>query len=184
MNKTLLIVLGAVLVVALFIGGSYNGLVGKSESVNSAWAQIETQLTRRADLIPNLVQTVKGYAKHESTIMTELAQARAAMIGAKTPQAAMQANDKMSGALGRLMVVVENYPNLKADGQFQTLMDSLEGSENRLAYARTQYNQVVQDYTQSTKMFPGNIIAGMFGFTEKPYFKATEEQKVNPKVEF
>ena len=184
MNKTLLIILGIILVAALFIGGSYNGLVGKDETVKNAWSQVETQLTRRADLIPNLVQTVKGYAKHESGIMNELAKARAAMIGAKTPGEAQAADTRMTSALGRLMVVVENYPNLKADTQFQSLMDTLEGTENRLAYARNQYNDVVKDYDQSVRIFPGNMIAGLFGFTQKPYFQATEQEKVNPKVEF
>ena len=184
MKQLPLILIGLVVVIGLWLMTSYNGLVGKEEAVNNSWAQVETQLTRRADLIPNLVNTVKGYAKHESKVFEDIANARSALLSAKDPKAALEANDRVSTGLGRLLAIAENYPNLKANEQFNKLSDSLEGTENRIAFARKDYNDVVKGFNQSLRIFPTNIIGGMLGFEAKEYFKATEAEKKNPNVSF
>jgi LemA protein len=187
--KVLLIVLVVLLLAGLMIGGKYvsvrNQLVTQKESVNAAWSQVDVALQRRADLIPNLVETVKGYAKHEEGIMTALANARAALVGAKTPQEKIAANTQLDGALGRLLVVVENYPNLKANENFLRLQDELAGTENRIAVERRKYNETVQTYNTQIQLFPNNIVASMSGFERNDaYFKTEPGARTAPKVAF
>ncbi len=154
------------------------------ENVDSKWAQVENQLQRRYDLIPNLVESVKGYANHEQEVIASITQARAQMGSANTPEEQAAANDALTGALSRLLVVVENYPNLKADTNFRQLMDELAGTENRLAVAREDYNNEVQQFNKQVKRFPGNLMAGMFGFEQKEYFKATAGADKAPSIDF
>lgn len=154
------------------------------ENVDSKWAQVENQLQRRYDLIPNLVESVKGYASHEQEVIANITQARAQMGSARTPEEQAVANDALTGALSRLLVVVENYPNLKADANFRQLMDELAGTENRLAVAREDYNNEVQQFNKHVKRFPGNLMAGMFGFEQKEYFKAAAGADKAPSIDF
>ena len=187
--KILLIIVVILLLAGLMFGGKYvgirNDLVTKKEAVNAAWSQVDVALQRRADLIPNLVETVKGYAKHEETIMTAVANARSALLGAKTPQEKIAANTQLDGALGRLLVVVENYPNLKANETFLRLQDELAGTENRIAVERKRYNDTLQDYNTYISLFPNNIVASLSGFTRNDaYFKADEGSRQAPKVNF
>jgi LemA protein len=187
--KVALIVLGVVILGALLIGGNLmgerNGLVTEREAIKGSWSQVDVALQRRADLIPNLVETVKGYAKHEETAIDSVTSARAAMMGAKTPADKIQANSQLDSALGRLFVVVENYPNLKANENFMRLQDELSGTENRIAVERRKYNEVVQRYNTDIELFPKNIAASMFGFQrEDAYFKADTAAKEAPKVKF
>lgn len=184
MNKTLVIVIALVAVLAIFGISSYNGLVGMNENVNGKWSQIENQLQRRADLIPNLVNTVKGYAAHEQQAIQAVADARAKLAGASGPAAKAQANGELNSALSRLLVIAENYPNLKADQNFRSLMDELSGTENRIAVARKDYNDAVQVYNTKIRSFPSSMFAGMFGFGPKEYFKAEEGAKQVPQVKF
>jgi LemA protein len=180
-----LIVIGSiVLIVGLFFVGRYNSMVSLSTEVEGSWAQVENQLQRRNDLIPNLVETVKGYAAHEKEIFTEIAEARAKMAGAKTPSEAGPANNELTGALSRLLVVAERYPDLKANTQFQALQDELAGTENRIAVERKRYNDTVKDYNNAIRRFPGNLFAGMFGFEAKTYFEAEAAAKTVPSVKF
>ena len=186
--KKLLIPIIIVIVIIAAIGGvfmsSYNGFVDKEENVNNAYAQVENQLQRRLDLIPNLVNTVKGFAAHEEEILGNIADSRSKLAGAGSPQEQAEANDELSGALSRLLVVVENYPDLKADANFRQLMDELSGTENRLSVARQDYNTVVSDYNKKVKRMPGSIIASMFGFDEKEYFQSSEGAEEAPVVDF
>ncbi|MBZ5602783.1 MAG: LemA family protein [Acidobacteriia bacterium] len=187
--KGALIVLGVVVVVALILGGSLMGsrneLVAEREAINGQWAQVDSAMQRRLDLIPNLVETVKGAATHEEKVIGEVTEARAAMMGAKTPQQKIDANNQLSGALGRLMVVVENYPNIKANENFLSLQNELAGTENRINVERRKYNEAVQRYNTDIALFPKNIAAGMFGFSrEDAYFKADTAAKEAPKVKF
>ncbi|SMC80530.1 LemA family protein [Sporomusa malonica] len=184
MNKTVWIVLAVVAVIVVSVFSGYNNLVGMSENVNGKWSQIENQLQRRADLIPNLVNTVKGYAGHEQQAIQAVADARAKLGGAQGPVAKAQANSELSSALSRLLVISENYPNLKADKNFRALMDELAGTENRLAVARKDYNESVQGYNTSIRSLPTSIIAGPMGFGPKEYFKADEGAKQVPQVKF
>src|SRR5579872_3931946 len=165
-------------------GCSYNTFVGQEEAIKSQWAQVENQLQRRNDLIPNLVETVKGYATHEESVFKDIADARSQLLNAKSPEESMAAANQQTSALGRLLAVVENYPNLKANEQFNRLMDELSGTENRLAVERMRYNQAVQQYDTSRRQFPANLTAKMFGFKEYPYFQAPAEAKQVPKVNF
>lgn len=180
----LVIVVGFIVILVAVFAGNYNKYVTASENVDQEWSKIEVQLQRRYDLIPNLVNTVKGYAAHEKDVIKQVSDARAALGGARTPNEIAQADGQLQGALSRLLVVVENYPNLKADAQFTQLMDELAGTENRIAVARVDYNNVVADYNKLIKRFPGNLMAGMLGFQKKDYFETTPESRVNPDVDF
>ena len=189
MSKKTWIIVGVfafVILVPLFIAYSaYNRLVVLNESVDSSWAQVENVLQRRYDLIPNLVNTVKGYAKHEKELLEEVTRLRSQWGAAKTTDAKIQASGQLEGALGRLMVVMENYPNLKANEGFLKLQDELSGTENRIAVERMRFNEVVRAYNIATRGFPSNIIAGMFNFQKSDaYFKANEAAKEAPKVSF
>lgn len=173
-----------ILVVAMSLAGRYNSLVTANESIDGAWAEVENSLQRRADLIPNLVETVKGFAAQEKEIFTQVADARGRLAGATTPQEAANANAGLSSALSRLLAVVENYPNLKSDQNFIRLQDELAGTENRIAVARTRYNDAVRGYNTTLKRFPNNFLAGMFGFEAREYFEAAEGATEVPQVEF
>jgi LemA protein len=171
--------------VALSLSGcSYNKFVGQEEAVKAQWAQVENQLQRRNDLIPNLVETVKGYATHEESVFKEIADSRSRLLAAKSPEESIAAANQQTSALGRLLAVVENYPNLKANEQFNRLMDELSGTENRIAVERMRYNERVQEYNTSRRQFPANVTAKLFGFKEHPFFTAPEEAKQVPKVNF
>jgi len=179
-----LIIIAIIVVFAIMLGSSYNGFVTAEENVDQSYAQIENQLQRRLDLIPNLVNTVKGYAAHEKETITAISDARARLAGARSPQEEATANADLSNALSRLLVVVENYPNLKADAQFRQLMDELAGTENRIAVARKDYNDQVAVYNKKVKRFPGAIVAGVTGFDKKEYFRADPRSQEAPNVDF
>ncbi len=184
-TKVLLIALGVLLLIGAFFASAYNRLVRLDEAINAAWSQVENVLQRRNDLIPNLVSSVKGYAKHEKEIFENIANARAAMMGAKTIDEKVRANTAMDSALARLLAIAENYPQLKANTSFENLMAELAGTENRISVERKKYNEVVQAYNSMVRTFPTNIIAGMFGFSKKEaYFKAEEQAKQVPQVKF
>jgi LemA protein len=165
-------------------GCSYNTFVSQEEQIKSQWSQVENQLQRRNDLIPNLVETTKGFAQHEEAVYKDIADARAQLLNAKSPQESIDAANRQSSALGRLLAVVENYPQLKSNEQFNRLMDELAGTENRLAVERMRYNEKVQQYDTSRRQFPANLTAKMFGFKEYPYFQAPADAKQAPKVNF
>jgi len=186
-------VVGVILLLVLLVGGlvgaSYvgakNTMVTKNEAIKQAWAQVDVVLQRRADLIPNLVATVKGYAQHEEKVYGDIANARAGLLNAKTPADKIAANGQLDGAIGRLLLVVENYPNLKADQNFAALQDELAGSENRIAVERRRYNETIQDYNTYIGQFPNSIFAGWAGFQRNnDYFAASESARVAPKVDF
>src|SRR5438874_11326211 len=176
----------AALAVAAFplTGCSYNTFVGQEVAIKAQWAQVENQLQRRNDLIPNLVETTKGFAQHEEGVYKDIADARSKLLAAKSPEETIAAANQQTSALGRLLAVVENYPQLKANEQFTRLMDELAGTENRIAVARKRYNDKVQDYDTKRGQFPANMTAKMFGFKEYPYFQAPPESKQVPKVNF
>jgi LemA protein len=187
--KTGTIVLIIIVLLVLWVGGTFishrNEMVRKRETVNAAWSQVDVVLQRRSDLIPNLVETVKGFAAHEEKVFGDIAAARAAMAGAKTPQEKIAANGQLDSALSRLLVVVENYPQLRSNENFMRLQDELAGTENRIAIERRRYNEMVQDYNTYITLFPNNIIAGMSGFTRNDaYFKTDEGARQAPKVNF
>jgi LemA protein len=165
-------------------GCSYNKFTTQEEAIKAAWAEVQNQLQRRNDLIPNLVETVKGFAAHEEGILKDIADARSRLIAAKSPEETIQAANQQTTALGRLLAVVENYPNLKANEQFNRLMDELAGTENRLAVARMRYNERIQEYNAATRRFPANVTAKMFGFKQYPYFEAPPSATALPKVDF
>jgi LemA protein len=165
-------------------GCSYNRFVSQEEAVKAQWAQVQNQLQRRNDLIPNLVETVKGYATHEEGVFKEIADSRSRLLGAKSPEETISAANQQTTALGRLLLVVENYPNLKANEQFNGLMDELSGTENRIATERMRYNERVQEYNTARRQFPGNLTAKMFSFKDYPFFEAPPEAKQAPKVNF
>lgn len=180
-----LVVIGIILaVLAMILIPSYNKFVNLEEDVDQAYAQVENQLQRRLDLIPNLVSTVKGFASHEKEIISDIADSRARLAGAQGPEEQAVANTELSGALSRLLVVVENYPDLKANENFTKLMDELAGTENRLGVARKDYNDVVSNYNRQVKRFPGKIVASIFGYDEKEYFKADAAANEVPNVDF
>jgi len=178
----------ALIVVVIAIGGlligRYNTLVGMEEKVNGAWAQVENQLKRRADLIPNLVETVKGYAAHEEEVLTQITEARSSFNRANTPSEYAEANAEFERALSNLYVVVENYPELKANQNFSELQYELAGTENRIATERMRYNEAVEEFNKTIRRFPTNIIAGIFGFEAKQYFEIDEQDMKVPEVNF
>lgn len=184
--KKFLIGLGiALVIIILSFVSVYNSIVSRHETITAKWAQVENQLQRRNDLIPNLVNTVKGYAAHERTVFENVTNARSQWGKATTLEEKVRAASGIDAALARLLLVVENYPNLKADQTFLKLMDELSGTENRIAVERMRYNEAVRDYNITVRSFPGNFIAGMFGY--KPateYFKAEEKAKTAPEVKF
>jgi LemA protein len=187
--KILLAIVGVVVLLGLIIGGSYvssrNEMVRKNEAIKQAWAQVDVVLQRRADLIPNLVATVKGYAQQEVKVFGDVANARAALLSAQTPAGKIAANGQLDGALGRLLAIVENYPNLKSNQNFLALQDELAGTENRIAVERRRYNEAIQDYNTYIGLFPNNIFAGWAGFhRNNDYFEAAETARQVPKVDF
>jgi len=165
-------------------GCSYNKFVGQEEAIKTQWAQVENQLQRRNDLIPNLVETVKGISQQEKDVFGQIADSRAKLAGAKTPEQTIEAANQQSAALSRLLVVVENYPQLRSSEEYARLHDSLEGTENRLATERQRYNERVQEYNVSRRQFPSNVTAGIFGFKEYPLFNAPPEAERVPRVDF
>lgn len=187
-KRNLLIVLAAIIIVLLgaysFIKNAYNSFVVLDEQVKASWSQVENQLQRRYDLIPNLVETVKGYAKFEKEVLTDVTNARARVGGAQNVSDKIAANNQLSGALSRLLVVVERYPELKANQNFLRLQDELAGTENRIAVERRRYNEAVMQYNIRIRSFPGNIIAGLFGFEKAPFFEAPANAKAAPQVKF
>ena len=178
------ILLFFVILIGGYIWVTYNRLVKQDEAVKALWAQVETQLQRRSDLIPNLVEVVKGYAKHEKEIFENVAQARAKLAGARTVDEKIAAANELSGVLGRLLAIAENYPNLKANESFNKLMDELAGTENRIAVERKRYNEGVLRFNQLIRKFPVNLIAQSFDFQKGVYFEAPESKQEVPKVEF
>jgi LemA protein len=189
MSKGLIIGLVVVVLIALLFFGQYigvkNTLVTKNEAVKAAWSQVDIVLQRRADLIPNLVETVKGYAKQEQTVFGDIAKARSALLSAGTPQDKIAANQQLDGALGRLLLIVENYPQLKSNENFLRLQDELAGTENRIAVERKRYNDTLQDYNTYIQKFPQSMFAGFAGFkVNDAYFKAAEGSRDAPKVNF
>ena len=196
MGKSLGLIIVVVLAVILLLGGcgTYNSLVSSEEEVNEAWSQVENQYQRRADLIPNLVATVKGYAAHESNVLTRVTEARARATGISVDSEVLEnpesfrrfeaAQNELTQALRQLLVVTENYPNLKADQQFLALQSQLEGTENRISTERRRFNTVVQGYNTRVRKFPANIFAGMFGFQQKTYFESAPGSEKAPEVKF
>jgi LemA protein len=192
MSKGLIVLIVLIVVVGLIglvVFGQYvgvkNTLVTKNEAVKAAWSQVDIVLQRRADLIPNLVETVKGYAQQEVTVFGDIAKARSALLSAGTPQEKIAANGQLDGALGRLLLVVENYPQLKSNENFLRLQDELAGTENRIAVERKRYNDKLQDYNTYVQQFPNSIFAGWAGFkTNDAYFTASEGARQVPKVNF
>ena len=182
--KNGLIIGGVILILVFLLGSTYNSLVNAEEEVNSKLADVSVQLERRADLIPNLVNTVKGYASHETEVINNITNARQKLINADSVEEKSKANDELTTALNRLLVVVENYPDLKANTNFIQLQDELAGTENRIAVARRDYNSAVETYNKNIKKFPKNILAGMFRFEQKEYFEAKESSNEVPNVSF
>jgi LemA protein len=187
-KKTLIVVLVVVLILGValysFFVGNYNKFVKMDVGIKAAWAQVENQLQRRYDLIPNLVETVKGYAKQEKDVLVEVTNARSRVGGAGTIPDKIAANNQLTGALSRLMLVVEKYPDLKSNQNFLKLQDELAGTENRIAVERMRYNDTVKVYNEAIRTFPANLLAGMYGFAEAAFFKVDEVAKAVPKVKF
>ena len=192
MGKGLIAVIAIIIIgglIGLVFFGQYvsvrNTLVTKNEAVKAAWSQVDIVLQRRADLIPNLVETVKGYAQQEVTVFGDIAKARSALLSAGTPQEKIAANGQLDGAIGRLLLVVENYPQLKSNENFLRLQDELAGTENRIAVERKRYNDALQDYNTYVLQFPNSVYAGFAGFKQNPaYFQASEASRATPKVDF
>src|SRR6185312_11565263 len=184
-----LIVLVVIAVLLFAVGGSYvsakNQMVAKNETVKSAWSQVDVVLQRRADLIPNLVETVKGYAKQEQVVFGDIAKARSTLLSAGNPSEKIAANQQLDGAIGRLLAIVENYPQLRSNENFMRLQDELAGTENRIAVERKRYNETLQDYNTFIGQFPNSIWANMAGFKRnEAYFAASESSRQVPKVDF
>ena len=187
--KKVAIILGVLLLIGLIAGGKLvgirNDLVAQQEAIKAAWAQVDVVLQRRADLIPNLVETVKGFATQERALIDSVTEARAALLGARTPHERIQANAGLDSALGRVLVVVENYPNIKSNENFLRLQDELAGTENRIAVERRKYNETVQRYNTNIALFPNNIAASLFGFgRNNDYFQTAPAARETPKVQF
>lgn len=178
------VILAIIAAIGIYAFSKYNSFVTDEENINGQWAQVENQLQRRFDLIPNLVETTKGYAAHEEDIFLKLAEARTEYGSAGSMEEVASANDELSGALSNLLVIVENYPDLKSNEQFKTLMVELSGTENRIAVARRDYNNLVRDYNSSVRRVPGSLIAGMFGFEQKEYFEVKDGVEETPSVDF
>lgn len=183
-SKIAIIVIAIIILLGVFLVGGYNSLVSLEQTVNSAQSNIDTQLQRRSDLIPNLVNTVKGYAAQEKDIFTDIANARSKLAGASNVTDKANADNDLSNALSRLLVVVERYPDLKSNQNFRDLSVQLEGTENRIAIARQDYNTAVTNYNTKRRKFPSNIIASIFGFKEKPLYKASTGAEQVPSVDF
>jgi len=187
--KIVLIVIVALLLVGVIAGGKFistrNELVTEREAVASQWSNVDVALQRRADLIPNLVNTVKGFAQHETEVFKDIADARARLAGGRTPQEKIQANQQLDTAISRLLVIAENYPQLKSNENFLQLQDELAGTENRIAVERRKYNEALQRYNTSIELFPNNVVAGMSGFTRNDaYFQTEPGARTAPKVQF
>lgn len=178
------IIIGALLLLSMPVISSYNSLVTLEQKVKSSQSTIDTQLQRRSDLIPNLVETVKGYASQEKEIFTDIAEARSKLAGSQTIEEQANADTELSSALSRLLVIVENYPELKSNQNFKDLSVALESAENRISIARQNYNEAVDTYNTKAKRFPGSIVAGIFNFEEKPYYKAAAGAEKVPEVNF
>src|SRR5881275_2464017 len=185
MRMTRRTLLGIVALAAITLPGcSYNTFVSQEQGIKASWAEVENQLQRRNDLIPNLVETTKGYAQHEESVFKDIADARSRLLAAKSPEETIAAANQQTSALGRLLAVSESYPQLRANEQFNRLMDELSGTENRIAVERMRYNEAVQRYNTSRRQFPANLTAKAFGFKEYPLFQAPAEVKQAPKVNF
>ena len=184
MSTGLIIIIAIVVVLVIVVIGLYNNFVKLRNMVDNAWAQIDVQLQRRIDLIPNLVETVKGYAKHEQGTLDSVTQARAAVANAGTPQEKMEADNVLTGTLKSLFAVAENYPDLKANTNFLELQKELSNTEDKISYMRQSFNDVTMKYNTAIETFPGNIFAGMFGFKQRPLFDANEGAEVAPTVTF
>lgn len=183
MNKILLVIIGVILLAGVMLFGSYNGLVTQNTAIDGQWAQVETQYQRRFDLIPNLVNATKGFMKQEKGIFDDIANARTQYAGAKSVDEKVAGASSLDSALSRLLVIMENYPTLKSDRTVAQLMDEISGTENRISVERRRFNELVQVYDTKIKTVPTNIVAGMFGFKERAYFKAVTGSEVAPKVE-
>lgn len=185
MNRRTATRLVVLLVAALPLAGcSYNRFVSQEEAIKAQWAQVENQLQRRNDLVPNLVETVKGYAAHEEGVFKDIAESRSKLLAARSPEETMAAANQQTSALGRLLAVVENYPQLRANEQFNRLMDELSGTENRIAVERMRYNERVQEYNTARRQFPANLTARLFGFKEYQFFQAPPDARQAPQVNF
>lgn len=182
--STNLIILGALVLIAIYIWSLYNGLVTGRERIREAWSGIEVQLKRRSSLIPNLMETVKGYAKHEKSVFENVTKARSALLGAKDPKQAAAADNMLTGALKTLFAIAENYPKLEASENFKELQQELSDTETKIAAARQFYNANVLDFNTKIKVFPNIVLAGMFNFTAEEFFEAEEESKKEIKVDF
>ncbi|WP_223641796.1 LemA family protein [Planococcus sp. 4-30] len=180
----IIIVIAIIVIIAAILVPSYNNFVQLEEDVNQSYAQIENQLQRRLDLIPNLVETVKGFADQEQDVIDSVTEARSNLAGAEGISEQAEADAELSGALSRLLVVVENYPEIRSSENFQQLSDELAGTENRIAVARQDYNGTVSEFNRKARSFPGNMIAGVFGFDEKEYFEADPDASEAPEVDF
>ncbi len=184
MKKGLLIIIVVIALIAMLLVSNYNGLVSKQEEVKNQFSNLDVMLQRRADLIPNLVSTVKGYTSHEDEVIDKITTARQNLLNAGTVEEKQKANDELTSALNALMVIVENYPDLKSSENFLNLQDELSGTENRIAVARRDYNDAVKTYNTTIKRFPNNILAGMFGFEKENYFESDESSREVPTVDF
>ncbi|MBC8313290.1 MAG: LemA family protein [Candidatus Cloacimonetes bacterium] len=184
MKKGWIIIIVILVTIVLMGISKYNAFVSMQVEIDNAWAEIDNQLKRRYDLIPNYVETVKGYAKHEKEVFTEVTKARASVGKAESRGESIQANNQLTSALSRLLLVVERYPDLKANTNFIRLQDELAGTENRIAVARMRYNKSVKNYNQKIVIFPNNILAGMFGFSKEVFYKIQDIEKETPKVDF
>lgn len=183
-RRSVLAGIAVTLAVLPLSGCSYNRFVGQEEAIKAQWAQVQNQLQRRNDLIPNLVETVKGYAQHEEGVYRDIADARSRLLSARSPEETIQAANQQTTALGRLLAVVENYPQLRANEQFNRLMDELSGTENRIATERMRYNERIQEYNTARRSFPANITARVFSFKEYPFFEAPPAAQQVPTVNF
>lgn len=180
----IIILIAVVAIIVLFVINTYNTLVGLRNKVKDQWAQIDVQLKRRFDLIPNLVETVKGYAKHESDTLEAVVKARNTYLSASTPEAQMKADGELTQAITKLFALSEAYPELKANENFKQLQSELTSTEDKISYARQFYNDIVMKYNNKIEMFPSNIVAGMFNFKTQPFFEVNEEERQNVKVQF